>query len=374
MLIRIRLFAAVVFCVSVMGCGSQNSEPRTAPVRPEKVGRTARTFVDHERTNWQVDGQRPMTTVVWYPAVETTVEEEWLIGEAGRPVFFAGWAAPGAEFISGEETYPLILLSHGTGGSAIQLAWLAEYLASHGFIVAAVNHHGNTAAEDELMPQGFMLFWERAIDLSKVLDQLLVDEVLGPRIDQSRIGAAGYSLGGYTVLSVGGARTSLDALHSFCVSPEADVSCQAPPEFPEALELFDQLKESDPIIQSSLARHNDIFRDERIRSIYAMAPAVGMALTEESLRSFSLPVKIVLGDADEIVPPETNGLRVAESIDGCEVETLPGVGHYTFLAECTPRGKKYLPICRDREGVNRVEIHQLVAEDVLGFFSRSLAP
>ncbi|MCP4900430.1 MAG: hypothetical protein GY906_25990 [bacterium] len=74
------------------------------------------------------------------------------------------------------------------------------------------------------------------------------------------------------------------------------------------------------------------------------------------------------------MPPETNGLRVAESIDGCEVETLPGVGHYTFLAECTPHGKKYLSICRDGEGVDRVEVHQQVAEDVLEFFSRSLAP
>ena len=44
---------------------------------------------------------------------------------------------------------PLVLLSHGTGGSAVMLAWLGETLARAGYVVAAINHHGNTATEDE---------------------------------------------------------------------------------------------------------------------------------------------------------------------------------------------------------------------------------
>jgi dienelactone hydrolase len=36
---------------------------------------------------------------------------------------------------------PLVVLSHGTGGGAAGMAWLAETLASNGYIVAAVNHH-----------------------------------------------------------------------------------------------------------------------------------------------------------------------------------------------------------------------------------------
>jgi predicted dienelactone hydrolase len=48
--------------------------------------------------------------------------------------------------------------------------------------------------------QGFTLWWERAKDLSTVLDDVLADPDFGPHIDRRRIGAAGFSLGGYTVI------------------------------------------------------------------------------------------------------------------------------------------------------------------------------
>jgi predicted dienelactone hydrolase len=55
----------------------------------------------------------------------------------------------------------------GSTGLGLGLMWLGNYLASHGYIVAAVNHHGNTAAEGRLLPQGFLLEWERPDDLTK---------------------------------------------------------------------------------------------------------------------------------------------------------------------------------------------------------------
>ena len=63
------------------------------------------------------------------------------------------------------------------------LAWLAEALARSGYVVAAVNHHGNTSAEPEPTAEGFMLWWERAVDLSRVLDRLVHDEQLGAVIE-----------------------------------------------------------------------------------------------------------------------------------------------------------------------------------------------
>ena len=84
------------------------------------------------------------------------------------------------------------------------LMWMGYYLASRGYIVAAVNHHGNTAAESQPAAQGFLLYWERPKDLTVTLDKLLADPVFGTRIDRKRIGAAGFSLGGYTVISIAG--------------------------------------------------------------------------------------------------------------------------------------------------------------------------
>jgi len=57
-------------------------------------------------------------------------------------IFNAGWNARQAPLSAAATKRPLIVLSHGTGGGAAGMAWLAETLASNGYIVAAVNHHG----------------------------------------------------------------------------------------------------------------------------------------------------------------------------------------------------------------------------------------
>ena len=47
-----------------------------------------------------------------------------------------------------------------------------------------------------------MTFWERAREMTVLLDRVLQDDVFGPRIDHTRIGAAGFSLGGNTISAV----------------------------------------------------------------------------------------------------------------------------------------------------------------------------
>jgi len=115
---------------------------------------------------------------LWYPAAAGSVESEWYVG-----VFRFGRNALEAPFAD-TRRHPLIVLSHGTGGSAAQLSWLAGALVNTGFVVAAVNHHGNTATEDTAWPQGFVLPAERARDLIVLIDRLLADTqpIRDPRI------------------------------------------------------------------------------------------------------------------------------------------------------------------------------------------------
>ena len=148
-----RLYLLVV--LFVLACQGGQVE------RSQKVGRVERSFVDPQRPNWQGNGPRPMLSMVWFPTDSPAEEEPWLIGNPFFPIFEAGWSIPDASLSDGEEKYPLIVLSHGTGGAVAQLSWLAEVLASGGYVVAAVNHHGNTAI-DEKTPHGFFLWWERA--------------------------------------------------------------------------------------------------------------------------------------------------------------------------------------------------------------------
>lgn len=82
------------------------------------------------------------------------------------------------------------MLSHGTGGSAMMMAWLGTVLAARGYIAAAVDHPGNNGCEG-YTAEGFSTWWGRARDLSTVIDQLRADDTWGAHIDRQGIAAAG---------------------------------------------------------------------------------------------------------------------------------------------------------------------------------------
>jgi predicted dienelactone hydrolase len=253
----------------------------------------------------------------------------------------------------------------------MMMMWLGYYLASRGYIVAAVNHHGNTAAEKQPAPQGFLLYWERARDLSVVLDKLLADPVFGARIDRNRIGAAGFSLGGYTVIAIAGGVFSSQQYETFCRSPQRDFTCEPQNEFPDAPRLFEELKGSDPVVRKSLRHAGDSYRDKRISRVFAIAPALGSGFTASGLSKVKIPVRIVIGQADKITPLTTNAQRYANLIKGARLTVLPGeIGHYTFLAECNAHGKAVLDICRDAEAIDRAAVHRQVAELAFEFFEQ----
>jgi predicted dienelactone hydrolase len=337
-----------------------------------KVGMITRDFTDEHRRNWQGTAPRPLRTAIWYPASPTNIKEETIFG--GPPdteIFAPVTVVAGAEVSNTKKKHPLVLLSHGTGGSAIQMMWLGYYLASRGYIVAAVNHHGNTAAEKQLAAQGFLLYWERARDLSAVLDKLLTDPLFGPRIDRQRIGAAGFSLGGYTVIAIAGGQFSPRQFASFCRSPQRDFTCEPQPEFPDAPKLFAELKETDPVVKESLRHAGDSYRDRRIKRVFAVAPALGSGFTRAGLSKIGIPVSIVVGQADKVTPPATNAETYARFIRGAKLTILPGeIGHYTFLAECNAHGQAVVDICRDAPSIDRARVHQKVAQSAFEFFEK----
>jgi predicted dienelactone hydrolase len=80
-----------------------------------------------------------------------------------------------------------------------------------------------------------------ARDLSEVIEKMLADPEFGARIDSRRIAAAGFSLGGYTMIEIAGGTTDRAAYRAFCTSSAADGICKSPPEFPELLDYFNRL-------------------------------------------------------------------------------------------------------------------------------------
>jgi len=342
---------------------------------PLPVGFETREFVDESRSNWQNTGHRPLSTVIWYPAAAGAPLTVPQIGDpAWRPYFVQRSFGVAAPLSTRAHRYPIVLLSHGSTSVNLSLGWLGAYLAEHGYIAAAVNHHGNTGAEGAPLAQGFMAQWERAADLSALLDRMLADPKFGSHIDQRRVFAAGHSSGGATVIMLAGGQFSSDEIGKFCASTAADAGCEPRQLIDKVVAEVKQLRTHDPAVQASLARAARSYRDERIRAVAALAPAVGPAFTEATLHAIAVPVLVVTAKADGVTPPATNALRYAQFIPGAQLLTVPGnANHFTFGSDCTDEGRRALETCRDGEGTDRVQVHELVARRMLALFEQQRA-
>src|SRR5262249_14368572 len=112
-----------------------------------KVGVTSRRFVPPPPYDWRGSPNQALVTTIWYPPPAGAKEWPPPVAPPGAPLFDVGPGAPGAALAPAPARLPLILLSHGTGGTALTLGWLGTALAARGYVVAAVNHPGNNAID-----------------------------------------------------------------------------------------------------------------------------------------------------------------------------------------------------------------------------------
>jgi predicted dienelactone hydrolase len=333
-----------------------------------KVGMAFRRFAPKEPYNWRGAQTHALTTVVWYPAEPSAPEKPVEI--PGLNIFELGSATQNAKVAPSTAKFPLIVISHGTGGSALSMAWLGEALAAHGYFAAAVNHPGNNATEPYTV-EGFSTWWQRARDLSEVIDGMLADSDFARRIDSTRIAAAGFSLGGYTMIEIAGGVTDVDGFVHYCDSAKVDGICGSPPEFPTLAEDFRKWIQEHP----ETAQHaGDSYRDARVRSVFAMAPVLGPAFPASGLKRVSIPVEIVAGESDQNVPVDSSAKYFTANIPGAKLHIFPGnVGHYVFLDSCTDIGRKNTPLlCTDGKGVDRHAIQSQTAQIATKFFGSTL--
>lgn len=145
---------------------------------------------------------RKLLTEVWYPAQNPSSYEDRN-------------AAPAVS----EKGFPLILFAHGLGSTRIETKYLGMHLASHGYIVAAPDFPLSNAetpcgiSSDDVAGQVSDI-----IHLSSSFGRILtksggsVGKKLAAGLDSSRVGLAGYSLGGTTVVMAGEIDVSVKAV------------------------------------------------------------------------------------------------------------------------------------------------------------------
>jgi predicted dienelactone hydrolase len=125
------------------------SAARPRPPAQFKVGMASRSFTPKEPYNWRGAKTHALQTTLWYRAAESSNEQPLDIPGFSQ-MFVGGSVARDASLSASPAKFPVILISHGTGGTALSVAWLGAALAKRGYIVAGVNHPGNNATEPTL--------------------------------------------------------------------------------------------------------------------------------------------------------------------------------------------------------------------------------
>src|SRR6476660_8871696 len=155
------------------------------------------------------EGGRHLTLRVFYPAAI----RERSAAPFVLPFFTKLNLYKDAEAADGEKR-PLVVFSHGRGSNGLYYAWFAEFLASHGYIVAALNHYRANTYDSTIAYLANKL-WQRPRDVGLTISFLLNDPVWGKSIDAARIGVAGHSQGGFTALWIGGAKVNAEKYLAF---------------------------------------------------------------------------------------------------------------------------------------------------------------
>jgi predicted dienelactone hydrolase len=248
---------------------------------------------------------RPLTVDVWFPLADETA------GDPHRYTFvtgdyyespFAVDAAPTS--LSTDGPFPLVVYTHGSGGLRYIHSNYTEFLASHGYVVVAPDHTGNTAIDQ---------FTETEVDRSLTLlnrpqdVRAVIDAMLDPQssetadfvssVDPEQIAVTGHSLGGFTTYA--------------------------------AVSGYDnELGSVEP--------------DPRVDAIIPIAPAVGgsdpadQLLSDARLESVGVPALVMVGTNDQTTPLDPNVTRAWEltaSEPHYRVE-LVDAAHQTFTDVC----------------------------------------
>lgn len=245
---------------------------------------------------------------IWYPAVEGEEEGATYSYQVKLPAVGAvslatdaGYAVPEAAYDLAAGPYPLVILSPGFAMSASSYGWLAEHLASHGFVVLAPEHDEQMNPETGLW-QGVVKRPQEIQDVfAYVAAQVQPGGTLAGLVDAETVAVMGHSYGGYTALAAAGARIDSAGLALHCKEaaetnhPSAWLCDMLLPHLPEMAELagLDTLPE-------------DLWpawSDERVDAVVALA-GDALFFGEAGLAEIDAPVLAIGGTADNDSPYE----------------------------------------------------------------------
>ncbi len=306
------------------------------------------------RTFQYQDGSRnrPVIVEFWYPTDEVGVS----LDIAEDSVWIHPKEARNVEISSSKRSYPLILMSHGYRGDRREGTWLVDALVRQGYVVASVEHHGNTW--HHFNPLSGFCFWDRAKDISFSITRILEEQSIKDFIDKERIGFVGYSMGGMTGLALAGAKVK--EAKQIAIAQQGQTGLAIPP---EALNQID----------FSEAEKN--YKDERIKSILLICPAT-FAYLPDSLKQIRMPIGLIASIDDELLPHREHANKIIKSITPYKLKLLRNkTSHYAFLNKMTEKGYQILQkTTTSASALNWAPIHKEATSFAIKFFKETLPP
>jgi len=243
---------------------------------------------------------------------------------------------------------PLVVISHGRGGSFVGHHDTAEILADAGFVTAAINHPGDTTS-DMSHSDDLSVFIERPTDIKRLIDFMIGASPAASTIDPDRIGFFGFSRGGYTGLVLVGANPDWALATALCQQSSSHTCEQIHrKEFPA----------------------QPLTHDSRIKAAVIVDP-LALVFTADNLQVIKVPIQLWAsehggdGVTPHMVATVDSGLLLKH-----EYHVVANSVHFAFLAPCSPALAKVRPeLCADAPGFDRAAFHQQFDADVLRVFS-----
>jgi len=287
---------------------------------------------------------KPIVIGIWYPSQA-----------AAKPVAMGPMTMTAAinAPVNGK-ALPMVVMSHGTGGSYLGHVDTAIALADAGFVVVAMNHTGDNYADQSRSVD----IMDRPRQVSRVIDHMLSTWEGHAAIDPQRIGMFGFSAGGFTTLAIIGGVPDFTKIGPMCRQYPGDFACQL------------VAKSDSPVVVPAAVA----VTDARVKAAVVAAPALGFTFSPDGLKNVKVPVQLWRAENDVIVPHP----RYAEAVrlalpQAPEYHVVPNAGHFDFLAPCGEALASRVPeICTSAAGFDRAAFHVGFDSEVVKFFERTL--
>ena len=289
-------------------------------------------------------GGKPLVVGIWYPS--QAAAKPVSLGPTTMTVAFN---AP----VNGK-ALPMVVMSHGTGGSLLGHFDTAIALADAGFVVVAMNHTGDNYADQSRSVD----MMDRPRQVSRVIDHMLSTWEGHAAIDAERIGMFGFSAGGFSTLASIGGIADFAKIGPMCRQYPEDFVCQL------------IAKSQGPVVVPATT----VVTDTRIKAAVIAAPALGFTFSPDGLKNVKVPVQLWRAENDVVVPHP----RYAEAVrlalpEVPDYHVVPDAGHFDFLAPCSDALASMAPaICTSSPGFDRAAFHVGFDSAVVKFFKNTL--